>query len=216
MTMRKRVGSILFTVAAAGAIASLSIGPALASTPHLTVHVKGGGSYKATAGTTILQDGIAKVTCSSSHAAGKISSGTYKGGAPVKVGTTKSLSFSNCTSPAGVPTFTYNKLPYLVKANSKTVKGETAAIISGTNVTVNATDCKFTVTGSAPGYYKNSNHTLYITSKLPKGLKAVTKARLTISGVTASANCGGLVKNKDHPTFTGTYKVNRKIKITSS
>jgi hypothetical protein len=215
MTMRKRAGSVLFTAAATVALVGLSVGPALAAT-SLTVKVSGGGSYKATAGTTILQDGIAKVTCSSSHASGKLASGTYKGKAPTKVGTTSSLSFSSCMSPAGTPTFKYNKLPYSVKANSKTVKGETAAIISGTNVTVTATDCQFTVTGSAPGYYKNSNHTLYITPKLPKGLKALTKARLTIEDVSTSANCGGLVKNGDHPTFTGTYKVNRKIKITSS
>jgi hypothetical protein len=216
MTMRKRVGSILFTVAAAGAIAGLSIGPALASTPHLTVHVKGGGSYKASAKATTLADGSVDVSCKSSSASGKISSGTYKGSAPLKVGTTKTLSFSTCTSAGGSPTFTYNAEPYFVRADGKTVSGDTAALITGTNVgvTLKGIGCSFTVTGNASGYYSNSKHTLYITPSVPKKLHPAQKASLTISNV--SGNCLGAVTDGQHPTFTGTYKVNRKIKITSS
>jgi len=215
MTMRKRVGSILFTVAAAGAIASLSIGPALAST-SLTVKVSGGGSYSAKAGMTVLSDNGVNVTCKSSKAAGKIASGKHHGAAPLKVGTTKTLSFSSCTSAGGTPAFTYHKLPYSVMANGKTVSGETAAIIKGTDVgvTLKGIGCSFTVTGNASGYYSNTKHTLYITPRVPKKLHPVQKAQLTISN--ESGNCLGAVTNGQHPTFTGTYKVNRKIKITSS
>jgi len=214
MTMRKRVGSILFTVAAAGAIAGLSIGPALASTT-LKVKVSGGGSYKATAGKTVLTDHGVSVTCTGSSAAGKVSSGTYRGAAPVKVGTATKLSFKNCSGPLGAVTTTINKTPYAVRANSKTnSKGETDALITGTNVSVKMTGCSFKVTGSAPGYYNNKKHTLNMTSKLPvKPIKKGVSAELTVSGV---SGCATLVKNGDHPTFTATYKVSRHFTIKSS
>jgi hypothetical protein len=209
MTMRKRVGSILFTVAAAGAIASLSVGTALAST-SLSVKVSGGGSYTAKAGTTVLTDNGVSVTCKSSKGSGKISNGTHKGKAPVDLGTVSKLSFSSCSSLLGQVTNTVHGKPVL-NANSKTNrKGETAAVITKVDVSVSVTGCSFTVTGSAPGYYKNSNHTLYMTPK--PAVKGATKAALTVSGVTG---CSGVVKNGDHPTYTGTYKVSRKIKISS-
>lgn len=214
MTMRKRVGSVLFTAAAAAALVGLSVGPALAATP-LTVKVKGGGSYTATSRSTVLADHATTVMCKISKAKGTIASHTYKGAAPLKVGTTKSLSFSKCTSAAGVPTFTYAGLPYSVLANGKTVSGDTAALISGTNVSVKikSIGCSFTVTGTASGYYSNSKHTLYITPKVPKKLHPVRRGQLTISGV---SGCLGAVSNNDHPTFTGKYVVSRHIKITSS
>jgi hypothetical protein len=213
MTMRKRAGSVLFTAAAAAALMGMSVVPALAST-HLTVKVSGGGSYRAAAKTTVLTDGIAKVTCSSSKASGKLANGTHRGAAPVKVGTAAKLSFSNCQSAAGAVTTTIHSTPYAVAANSKTNrKGFTDAIISGTNVTVTATACSFTVTGSASGYFSNKTHQLIITPKLP--IKPVKRAQLTVSNVSVG-NCGGLVHNGDHPTFTATYKVSLKhLKITS-
>jgi hypothetical protein len=216
MTMRKRAGSVLFTAAAAVAIVGISVGPALAAT-SLTVKVSGGGSYTAKAGKTVLSDNGVNLTCKSSKATGKIASGKYHGAAPLKVGTTKTLTFSSCTSAAGTPTFTYHGFPYSVTANGKTVSGETAAIISGTNVgvTITAVGCSFTVTGSATGYYSNAKHTLYITPRVPKKLKPINKkAQLTIGNV--SGTCLGAVTDGQHPTFTGTYSVSRKIKITSS
>jgi hypothetical protein len=211
MTMRKRVGSILFTVAAAGAIAGLSIGPALAAT-SLTVKVSGGGSYKATAGKTVLTDGSVSVQCTSSKGSGSLKSGTYKGKAPVKIGTVAKLGFTGCTGPLGTVTNTVHGKPVL-NADSKTnSKGQTDAVISKVNVSVKTTGCSFTVTGTAPGYYTNKTHTLTMTPKLP--VKAAAKAQLTISNVSAG-NCGGLVHNGDHPTYKAAYKVSRKIKISS-
>lgn len=209
MTMRKRVGSILFTVAAAGAIAGLSIGPALAAT-SLSVKVSGGGSYTAKAGKTVLTDNGVSVTCASSKGSGSLKNGTYHGKAPVKIGTVSKLGFTKCSSLLGQVTNTVHGKPVL-NADSKTnSKGETAAVISKVDVSVSVTSCAFTVTGSAPGYYKNSNHTLYMTPKAP--VKAAVKAKLTVSGV---KGCSGVVKNGDHPTYTATYKVSRKVKITS-
>jgi hypothetical protein len=211
MTMRKRVGRVLFTTAAAAAIVGLSVGSALAST-SLSVKVSGGGSYKATAGTTILQQGSGataiKVTCTSSDGKGSLKSGSYHGKAPLKLGTVSSLSFNSCTGPLGPVTNSVVAKPVL-SADSKTnSKGETAAVITNVDVNVSTTSCTFTVTGSAPGYYKNSNHTLYMTPTPP----FKEKAALTIGSV---SGCEGLIKNGDHPTYTATYKVSRKIKISS-
>jgi hypothetical protein len=214
MTMRKRVGSILFTVAAAGAIAGLSIGPALASTT-LKVKVSGGGSYTATAGKTVLQQGSGshaiKVTCTSSKGKGSLKNGTYHGKAPVKLGTVSSLSFKNCSGPLGPLTTTVTAKPVL-NADSTTKKGKTDAVISNVQVTVSQTGCSFKVTGTAPGYYNNSKHELIMTPSLP--IKVSKKPQLTIGDV---SGCAGLISNGDHPTYSTTYKVSlKKLKITSS
>lgn len=209
MTMRKRVGSILFTVAAVGAIAGLSIGPALAAT-SLSVKVSGGGSYKATAGKTVLTDNGVSVTCKSSKGTGTIKNGTKKGKAPVALGTVKGLSFTSCSSILGAVTNTVHGKPVL-NADSKTNrKGQTAALITGVNVSVSLTGCSFTVKGSAPGYYTNKTHTLTMTPKSP--VKGAVKGQLTVSGVNG---CSAVVKNGDHPTYKASYKVSRKIKISS-
>jgi hypothetical protein len=219
MTMRKRVGSVLFTAAAAAAVVGMSVGPALASTT-LTVKVSHGGSYSATAKTTVLTDntktaGPQKVTCStspngktpSSKASGRLSSGTYRGKAQVSLGAVKSLVFNNCEGPLGQVTNTVLGKPEL-KADSKTnKKGETAAIITNVDVSVSMSGCSFVVTGQVPGYYTNKTHTLTMTPKLPKGLKASEKAQLTISGVTGSCV---VLNNGDHPTYSASYVINLK------
>jgi len=212
MTMRKLTGSVLLTAAAAAAVVGMSIAPALAATTHLTVKVSGGGSYTAKAGKTVLTNKGVSVTCTSSKASGKLPNGTHRGAAPVKVGTAAKLSFSGCTGPLLGVTTKVKSLPYAVKADSKTNRrGQTDAIISGVKVAVSMAGCSFLVTGSAPGFYTNSKHTLSMTPKLP--VKPVKKARLTVSGV---VGCAGLVSNGDHPTYVATYKVSlKRLKITS-
>jgi hypothetical protein len=218
MTIRKRVGSVLFTAAAAAAVVGMSVGPALAST-SLTVRVSHGGRYTATASTTTLQDGVVSVTCSTvgktpSSKGGGTLSGTHRGKSPVSLGKVKGLVFNNCTSLGAGVTTTVVKEPTL-NADSKTnSKGYTDAIITGVDVNVSTTGCSFTVTGSAPGYYSNKTHTLTMTShRLP--VKGAPRARLTVSNVSAG-NCAGAVHNNDHPTYNASYKVNRKISIKSS
>ena len=214
MTIRKRVGSVLFTAAAAAAVVGMSIGPALASTTHLTVKVSHGGSYTAKAGTTTLSANGVAVTCTSSTASGKLASGTHKGKAPVSLGGVRGLKFKSCTSIAGKMTTTVHGTPEL-NADSKTnSKGDTDAIITGVNVSVSTTGCSFKVTGTAPGYYSNKTHTLYMTpKKLP--VKPLKTAKLTISGVAPGA-CLGAISNGDHPTYLASYKISRKIVIKSS
>jgi hypothetical protein len=84
-------------------------------------------------------------------------------------------------------------------------------MITGVNTSVSTTGCSFNVTGSAPGFYTNSTHTLTLTPKLP--ITPLNKAQLTVSGV---SGCSGLVNNGDHPAFNGSYKISRAIVIKSS
>jgi hypothetical protein len=218
MTITKRAGSVLFAGAAAAAMVALTASSALAATT-LTVKVTGGGSYKAAATKTVLTDKSVSVTCTStktkaaSTASGKIANGTDKGAAPVKVGTAATLAFNNCANPlTGKVTTKINKLPYAVTVDSKTnSKGQTDGIISGVNVSVSTLGCSFNVTGSSPGFYTNSSHTLSMTPKLP--IKPLKSAQMTVSGV---KGCSGLVSNGDHPTFTSTYKLNIKTVIKAS
>ncbi len=223
MTVRKRAGGALIgTVATTAVVVALSAAPALASTP-LTVKITGGGKFTASSVLTVLANGsgksIVKVTCTTkgktpaSSAVGNIPSGIKKGNSPVKVGTTTKLAFNNCTGPLGRVTTKVMAQPYFVAIDSKTnSKGQTDGFIGGIKVAVNAGGgCTFNVTGTAPGYYTNGKATLTMTPKLP--VKPTTTAQLTISKV---GSCFGVVKNGQHPTFTGTFKLSRKGVIKST
>jgi hypothetical protein len=168
------------------------------------VTVTGGGTLAASAAKTVLTDGEVSVTCSASTASTTIGNGTSSAKAPHPIGIAADLTFSKCTGPLGKVTTTPADEPYPVNVNSATTSGATATTISDIDVNVAMTGCSFTVTGSAPGDYSNSSHTLAMTPKpKPKGL---TKAELTVSNV---SGCAGLVKNGDHPTYTSSYKLSR-------
>lgn len=209
--MRKRIGKILFTGAAAALAIGFGASSALAAT--LTVKVTSGGTYTAKATSTVLTDNGVSITCTGSTASGSIPTKTYTSATvPVKVGTVAKLGFTGCTGPLGGVTVTVNRLPYSVKVDSKTNgSGQTDGMITGVNTSVSMTGCSFNVTGSAPGFYTNSSHKLSLTPTLP--IKPLTTAQLTISGV---SGCAGLVANGDHPTYKSTYTVSRAIKITAS
>jgi hypothetical protein len=215
--MFKRVATPLVAGAAAVVAIGLGAAPALAATT-LTVKITHGGSFTATASKTVLSDNGVNVTCvtkgktPASKATGSTPNKTDKGTSPVTVGKNTKLSFSNCTGPLGKVTTKVESLPYLVKVDSKTnSKGETDGIITGVKVAVTTTGCSFTVTGSAPGYFNNSKHTLNTTPKPP--VKPLNKAQLTISKV---SGCLGVVKNGQHPTYTSTYKVSSGVQVHSS
>ncbi len=166
----------------------------------------------------MLADRGINVTCSSSSttkastATGSIPTAKTTGTSLVSIGTVAALKLSNCTGPFGAVTITVNNLPYSVAVDSKTNSArQTDVVITGVNTSVSMKGCSFTVTGSAPGFYTNSNHTLTLTPTLPT--KPLNSARLTISGVNG---CASLVNNGDHPTYKGTYKVSRAIVIKAS
>ena len=211
--MRRSIGRILLPAAAATLAVAFAASSAMATTATLTVKVTSGGSYTATTTKTTLTDNGISVTCTASKASGSIPTKTYTNAtSPVTVGTTAALSFTNCTGPLGPVTVKVNKLPYKVQVDSKTnSKGQTDGMVAGANTSVSMTGCSFKVTGSAPGYYANSGHTLTLTPTPPSKLS--NKAQLTVSGV---SGCAGLVKNGDHPAYKATYKVSRAIVIKAS
>jgi hypothetical protein len=211
--MRKGLGRILFTGTAAALAIGFGASSALATTATLTVKVTNGGTYTATSKSTVLTDNGVSVTCTGSSASGSIPTKTYTNATtPVKVGTSATLGFTGCTGPLGAVTVTVNKLPYSVKVDSKTTStGKTDGMVTGVNTSVSMTGCTFTVTGGAPGFYTNSNHTLTLTPTLPT--KPLNSAKLTVSNVNG---CAGLVNNGDHPTYKSTYTVSRAIKINAS
>jgi hypothetical protein len=213
MRIRKRAGSALFVVAASAMAIGLGATTALATSATLTVKVTNGGTYTASSSKTVLTDNGVSVTCSSSKASGTIPTKTYRNATtPVTVGTSAKLSFSGCTGPLGAVTVKVNALPYKVRVDSKTTStGKTDGMVSGANTSVSMTGCSFKVTGSAPGFYTNSTHTLTLTPTLPT--KPLNTARLTVSNVNG---CAGLVSNGDHPTYKSTYKVSRAIVIKAS
>ncbi len=211
MALMKRASNVLLTIAAAGAVVAMSAGPAMAATT-LTVKVTGGGSFTASSSKTVLSNKGVSVTCTGSKSSGTIASGTYKGTSPVKVGTVTKLSFTGCTGPLGKVTTKVEGLPYTMSIDStSTSKGETDGIIGGAKVSVSMTACSFMVTGSTPGFWTNSTHKLSVTSKLPT--KGLNTAQLTVSDV---KGCAGLVNNGNHPSYTSTYTVSRKVVIKSS
>jgi hypothetical protein len=217
MAIWKRAGSALCGAVAVAAIVGLSAANAMAApATSLKAKVTGGGSITATStGKTVLKDGSVSVTCKSSKSTGSIKNGTHSGKVPLSVGTAKTLSFNKCSGPLGAVSNTPESLPYQIQVTSKTTKkGDTDGIIGPVNVAVSTSSCSFTVTGYAPGYYSNSKHELVIGGKLPtKSLVSSKTARLTVSNV---SGCLGVVKNHQHPTFSTTYKVNKKVKITVS
>jgi hypothetical protein len=206
--MRKRMTGIVLAGSAAALAIGLGAASALAATT-LTVKVTGGGSFTGTAAKTVLSDNGVNVTCSSkgstpaSTAKGSIKTGTIKGAAPLKVAPVSGLKFNNCTGPLGAVTAKPVKEPYALRVDSKTNgSGQTAGMITGVSVKVSMTACSFTVTGSAPGYYSNSKHTLTMTPKPP--VKLMNTAKLTVSNVNG---CAGVVHNGDHPSYTAAYKL---------
>src|SRR5216683_2955818 len=173
MTLIKRASNLLLVAATAGAVVGLSAAPAMAATT-LTVKVANGGTYTATASKTVLTDGMVSVTCTStsttpaSKGSGTVATATHTGTSPVKIGTVAKLSFNHCASLTGVVHTTVNALPYSIKVDSTTnSSGQTDGMITGVKVHVTTTGCAFDVTGSAPGFYTNSTHTLTMTKKLP-------------------------------------------------
>lgn len=209
--MRKHLTAVLLSGTAAAAAIMLSASAASAATT-LTVKVSGGGTISASSSNTVLTDRGVSLKCTKSTGKASVANGTKTGTSPVTVGSITSLSFSGCSGPLGPVTVTVHSLPYKLKVDSKTASGKTDGIISGVNTSISSAACSLTVTGSAPGFYNNSNHTLNMTPSLPT--PPLNSAKLTISNV---SGCAGIIMNGDHPSFTATYTTSpATLKLTSS
>jgi hypothetical protein len=183
---------------AAAAVVACAATSTAAAAPALTVTVAGGGTSTGSSAKATLADHGVSLTCR--WATGQvIPDAVTTGPSPVTIGSITKLSVSRCLGPL-TETVTAAKLPYAVKVDSATVSNQTDVIIAGIRIAVSLTGCMFTVTGSAPGYYRNATHKLVMTAKLP--ITPLNTARLTVSHVDG---CAGLVLNGDHATFSATF-----------
>jgi hypothetical protein len=195
MKLPTRARRAVFAALAAAVAVNLAATTAPASSTTLNAQVTGGGAYTGSAHSVSVEPHGFTVTCSASGstpaltASGSVPNGTKQGASPLKIGTAKTLSASNCTGPLGAVTMTFSKLPYPIKIDSVTNgSGQTDTIISGISAELLMTGCTFTVTGAMPGYYTNGTGELNLTPDLPTA--PLNKAQSTISDV---SGCAGLV-----------------------
>jgi hypothetical protein len=204
--MRTGISRILIAGTTAVSAVALTATMALAAAAP-TFTVKPGGKYTGKAGKTVLVDNQTKtkLQCKSASAKGKLKSGKKLAGK--NIGTITSSSFNTCTGPLGL-TFkvkqsgTWN----LTVTKYNKTKGVATGFISNIKATLSGPSCSATVTGSTDGTFTNKTDTLAV--------KAVAKSGhvLKISKVNG---CLGLVKNGNTSSFTGSYKITPKQKITS-
>jgi hypothetical protein len=199
VTLRGR-GLLLAAVATAMTAASIGAATAQAATPTLTGKIEHGGRTKIQAVTTTLSALGQHWNC---VAAGKtpaatgtavIPAGRKHGPAPLEIGVVKTLSLSDCTGPAGKASVRAGGLPYGIKVNSRTTaKGQTDVLVTGVSLSVSTGNCRFTASGSLPGYYTNKTRTVTLTpGTLPA--KPLTAASPTISNVKGCSRFGAVAR----------------------
>jgi hypothetical protein len=190
---------------------------AYAST-SLTVKVGSGGSYTAKTARVILTIKGVSWECSTSrstpasHITGTIPSGTHKGRSPVKVGAIETLAFHSCYGYLGATSVKADNLEYALRVDSLTnSQGQTDLIVSGIDLSLSMTGCKFNVSGSAAAYYVNGTQSLELTPSPP--ITPLDRAGLVISDV---SGCAELPSNGDHMTITSAYPLSIPVKINST
>jgi hypothetical protein len=212
MAIRKRLtGSILLTGATTALVIGVSAATAAAVTATWTV--KPGGAITATAGKTTLKDTTTSQTlsCTSSKSTASLKSGSGLSG--TGIGSIKTLSFSGCTGPAGLTfTVTSGHLPWHLNALSyNATAGVTTGTITGIHATLSGPSCSAVVDGTGA---TANNGKVKVTYTNGTGVLKVLASggNLHIYNV---SGCFGLINSGDASTFTGSYAVSPKQKITS-
>ena len=204
--MKKHVIRALIAGTAVGTALMLGAGTALATT--LTVTVSGAnsnGSVTASAGTTTLKDtrNGDTLTCTSSTGTGTAKDEKITGTAPVKGGTINNTVFNHCTGPGGLTFTVKQNTVYNLVATQATSGGVTAGGVTNVKATLTGTACTATVTGSAPGTFKNPTSTtkplLTFSPTAPNPFHFALKVK--------SANCLGILTAGDTTTYAGAYTV---------
>lgn len=211
MTIRKRTRRLFAIGTVTAAVLGLGAGTALAATAA-TWHVSPGGNFVAKSGKTTLKDPKTGTTlaCKSSSGKGSAKKGSHSSGAGL--GTIGSLSFSSCTGPLGL-TFTVKSSHLPWKLNGVSYKsGVTTGTITGIHATLSGPSCKATVDGT--GATKDNGKVKATYTNSTGILKTLTSGgNLHIYNVNG---CAGLIHSGDTSTFSGSYKVSPKQKITRS
>jgi hypothetical protein len=209
MAFRNRLTRrVLFTGIATAATIGVTAGVALAVA--ITFSITPGGKISAKAGTTTLTDTNtgSVLTCTSSTSTGTLKSGHGISGA--SLGTITKLGFSNCTGPLSLTfTVTNSGFPWNLSGTSYK-NGVTTGAISGIKSKLSGPSCSATVGGTTAG----STGTVAVSYTNSTGKLKV----LTTGGnlhVWAVKGCAGLINTGDATTFSGSYTVTPKQKITS-
>jgi hypothetical protein len=209
MTIRKRTHRLFVMGTVTAAVIGLGAGTALAATAW---KVTPGGNITAKAGKTTLKDPTTGTTlaCKSSSGKGSVKKGTHSSGAGL--GSITSLGFSSCTGPLGL-TFKVSSSHFPWKLNAVSFKsGVTTGSITGIHATLSGPSCKATVDGT--GASKNNGMVKATYTNSSGILKVLTTGgNLHIYNV---SGCAGLVHSGNSATFSGSYKVTPKQKITRS
>lgn len=187
--------------ALAVAVGVAGAGPALAN-PTVTVTVTGGGTFTGHASPATFAAPGATFTCSGSTASVTISNQTTTGVTPLAIGTAVNFAFTGCTGPRGATTLTPTPVTYQVAATSTTSgAGVTDLKVSTFHISASMKDCKFVITGDAPGTYNNNTHAMGM-GPIPPGPLAQL-GTLKISK--ATKGCAGVVSDGQAVTFTAPY-----------
>jgi hypothetical protein len=193
------------TGAAVAAVVGLTA-PAALATAATTYTVSPGGAYTAKAGKTTLKDTKTGtvLTCTSATAKGTLKKGSGLAGADI--GSITSSGFNSCTGPLSLHfTVKQNQTWFLNVQSYTSSTGVSAGYIGKVKATLSGTGCTAVVTGATNATYKNSSGVLAVAPK------SGSKNFLTIVSVNG---CAGLIGAGDHATFTGSYTLSPKQKIT--
>jgi hypothetical protein len=206
--MLKRIGAIVTATGAAAALTvTLGTAPSFATTTRATWTITPGGDVTGTAATTTLKDTKTGtvLTCTSSNTSATLKSGS---GQSNPIGSITAIAFNNCTGPLGLSfTVSLQKLPYKLNGTSYsagTTKGKITGVfatLTGSGCSANVAGTTATTAGTVTGKYVNS------TGKL-----STSGGTLHIWNV---SGCFGLIANGDPSTFTASYAISPKQKITS-
>jgi hypothetical protein len=209
MAFRNRLTRrVLVTGIATAATIGVTAGVALAVA--ITFSITPGGKISAKAGTTTLTDTNtgSVLTCKSSSSTGTLKSGHGVSGA--SLGTITKLGFSTCTGPLSL-TFTVTNSGFPWNLSGASYKnGVTTGAISGISSKLSGPSCSATVGGTTAG--STGTVAVSYTNSTGKLKVLTTGGNLHVWNV---SGCAGLINSGDATTFSGSYTVTPKQKITS-
>jgi len=213
MAIFVRPASILVAGVALATAVGLSAAPALAAGKTWTISPGGAISGKAKSATVADTTTGNSLTCKSSTLKGKLKAGKKLSG--TAAGSISGFAISGCTAEGQTVTVTPGKLPWklnLVSYNKTT--GVTTASLTGIHIklSVPSLGCSATVDGTKA---TADNGMIAVTYTNKTGvLKTQTKGgNLKLYGVTSG--CLGVINTGDKVTFSASYTITKKQKITS-
>jgi hypothetical protein len=199
------------TGAAAALVLGVGTGAALAVTATWTVTP--GGATTAKAGTTTLTDTTThqSVVCTSSTTKATLKHGSGLSG--TGLGSITAVTFSNCTGSGFTFTVTAGHLPWKLNATSfNSTTGVTTGTITGIHSTLSVPGLCSAVVDGTGATANNGKVKVTYTNSTGKLKVLPTGGNLHVYNV---VGCAGLINSGDASTFTGTYTVTPKQKITS-